>query len=69
MQRTLATDLQKLSLQFRKQQKQHLGRVKASKDGAAPGGWLDTGPSDAGDDYDPGFSDIQVSTLLLSVRY
>lgn len=59
MQRTLATELQKLSLQFRKQQKQHLNRLRQSKEGS--GSFFDTGgPSDAGaDEFDPGFSDLQ----------
>ncbi len=65
VQRTLAIELQKLSVQFRKQQKQHLNRLRANREGAG-GSWLDTGPSsavgggDAGDEYDPGFTDIQV---------
>jgi hypothetical protein len=60
VQRTLATELQKLSVQFRKQQKQHLNQLRQQKEGVG-GSWLDTGPSgDAGDEYDPGFSDIQV---------
>lgn len=65
VQRTLATELQKLSVQFRKQQKQHLNRLRQNREGAGPGSWLDTGPSgaaggDPGDEYDPGFTDIQV---------
>ena len=60
VQRTLATELQSLSVQFRKQQKQHLNQLRQQKEGTS-GGWLDAGPSGgAGDEYDPGFSDMQV---------
>lgn len=60
VQRTLATELQSLSVQFRKQQKQHLNQLRQQKEGVS-GSWLDAGPSgDAGDEYDPGFSDMQV---------
>jgi syntaxin 16 len=60
VQRTLATELQRLSVQFRKQQKQHLNQLRQQKEGAG-GSWLHAGPSgDTGDEYDPGFSDIQV---------
>jgi syntaxin 16 len=60
VQRTLATELQNLSVQFRKQQKQHLNQLRQQKEGVS-GSWLDAGPSgDAGDEYDPGFSDMQV---------
>jgi syntaxin 16 len=59
VQRTLATELQNLSVQFRKQQKQHLNQLRQQKEGVS-GSWLDAGPSgDPGDEYDPGFSDMQ----------
>ena len=75
MQRTLAVELQRLSVQFRKQQKAYLNRIR-SKDGGgggAPGGSAaslalleeqQAGAQQRGrwdDDYDPGFSDVQVS--------
>ena len=71
VQRTLAVELQRLSVQFRKQQKQYLNRIR-SKDGgggAAGGsssaslGLLDDqqrGRGAADDDFDPGFSELQV---------
>ena len=66
MQRTLAIELQKLSMQFRKQQKQFLKKV-SQKNGTtlSPSSLsvLDNdGPSNRGEDeYDPGFSDLQVN--------
>jgi hypothetical protein len=73
VQRTLATELQNLSVQFRKQQKQHLNQLRQQKEGVS-GSWLDAGPSgDPGDEYDPGFSDMQVRfagrqlTMLLCI--
>lgn len=66
VQRTLAIELQKLSIQFRKQQKQFLKKV-SQKDGVTLSSSSlsvldDSGPSMRGgeDDYDPGFSDLQV---------
>ena len=66
MQRTLAIELQKLSVQFRKQQKQFLKKL-SQKDGVVLSSSSlsvldDNGPSSRGgdDDYDPGFSDLQV---------
>ncbi len=67
VQRTLAVELQRLSVQFRKQQKQYLNRLR-SKDGGggAPGsssaslGLLEEQRGRGDEDYDPGFSDMQV---------
>lgn len=65
VQRTLAIELQKLSVQFRKQQKQFLKKL-SQKDGVTLSSSSlsvldDTGPSNRGgeDEYDPGFSDMQ----------
>jgi syntaxin 16 len=65
VQRTLAIELQKLSVQFRKQQKQHLNRLR-QKDGGSTGGFPgfdDAGPSGSRpeEDFDAGFSEAQVS--------
>jgi len=63
MQRTLAIELQRLSLQFRKQQKQYLERLRArdgGADGAAAGALSLLEPGPRGEAmYDPGFSDLQ----------
>jgi hypothetical protein len=63
VQRTLAGELQKLSVAFRKQQKQHLNRLR-QRDGGAGGSFLQddgrAGGAGAEDDYDPGFTDVQV---------
>ena len=70
MQRTLAGELQKLSISFRKQQKQHLNQLR-QRDGGAGGSFLaDGGAASAAladDDYDPGFTDVQVSGLATPV--
>jgi syntaxin 16 len=66
VQRTLAVELQRLSIQFRKQQKAYLNRLR-SKDGGGAGGGGSSfdllGDGQQGrqqqDDYDPGFSDMQ----------
>ncbi|KAL4422633.1 hypothetical protein ABPG75_008830 [Micractinium tetrahymenae] len=64
VQRTLAVELQRLSIQFRKQQKAYLNRLR-SKDGGAGGGAGGSGLNllDEGrrgeEEYDPGFSDMQ----------
>ena len=63
VQRTLAIELQKLSVQFRKQQKQHLNRLRQRDGGGGGSSFLpeEAGPSGAaGDDFDPGFTDVQV---------
>ena len=70
LQRTLAVELQRLSIQFRKQQKAYLNRLR-SKDGGGGGGGasssgglnlLDGQQQQQQEDYDPGFSDMQAST-------
>lgn len=62
VQRTLAVELQRLSIQFRKQQKAYLNRLR-SKDGGAGGGGSNLNLLDEGrrgeEEYDPGFSDMQ----------
>lgn len=64
MQRTLAVELQRLSIQFRKQQKAYLNRLR-SKDGGAGGSGAGLKLLDDGrrgeEEYDPGFSDMQAS--------
>jgi syntaxin 16 len=73
LQRTLAVELQRLSIQFRKQQKAYLNRLR-SKDGGGGGGGASSSSGfnlmDEGrggqqqqqqEDYDPGFSDMQAS--------
>ena len=70
VQRTLAIELQKLSVEFRKQQKQHLNRLRQRDGGGAGSSFIleDSGPSGrlgaggADDDFDPGFTDVQVGT-------
>ena len=69
VQRTLAIELQKLSIQFRKQQKQFLKKV-SQKDGVTLSSSSlsvldESGPSlrSGEDDYDPGFSDLQVAHI------
>ncbi|KAI7845731.1 hypothetical protein COHA_000647 [Chlorella ohadii] len=65
VQRTLAVELQRLSIQFRKQQKAYLNRLR-SKDGGGAGGGSSfdlLGEGQQGrqqqEDFDPGFSDMQ----------
>lgn len=69
VQRTLAVDLQRLSVQFRKQQKAYLNRLR-SKEGTSASsstaalGLLEEGRPGGGrgggeEEYDPGFSDLQ----------
>lgn len=67
VQRACATDLQKLSIEFRKQQKDYLNKVKAQKEreqGGAIGGWdlLSGGGSEEAteEDKDLGFSQSQL---------
>ena len=66
VQRTLAVELQRLSVGFRRQQKLYLQRLRGRDTGAAAGGGGALGALDegggggAGDDaFDPGFSDLQ----------
>lgn len=70
LQRTLAVELQRLSIQFRKQQKAYLNRLR-SKDGGGAGGGSSfdlLGEGQQGrqqqEDFDPGFSDNQVRCVL-----
>lgn len=64
VQRTLAIELQKLSVAFRKQQKAYLNKLRKSSAASSSFSLLDdVAPSGRGggeDDYDPGFSEIQV---------
>lgn len=61
VQRTLAVELQRLSIQFRKQQKQYLGRLRARDGGEGPAAgalsFLEKGDDDLG--FDPGFLQSQ----------
>ena len=67
LQRTLAVELQRLSIQFRKQQKAYLNRLRSKDGGGGAGGGgsgglnlLEDGSRGRqDDDYDPGFSDMQ----------
>lgn len=62
MQRTLAGELQRLSVTFRKQQKQHLNQLRQRDGGAGASFLADGGAASAAlndDDYDPGFTDVQ----------
>ena len=64
VQRTLAIELQKLSVAFRKQQKAYLNKLRKSSAASSSFSLLeDVAPSGRGgeDEYDPGFSEIQVS--------
>ena len=71
VQRTLAIELQKLSVAFRKQQKAYLNKLRKSSAASSSFSLLDdAGPSGrAGDeDYDPGFSEIQVPPVLAACQ-
>ena len=65
VQRTLAIELQKLSMTFRKQQKAYLKKLHAADNAVSSSSSLavldDPGPSGRAVDeqYDPGFSDVQ----------
>lgn len=59
VQRTLAIELQKLSVQFRKQQKAHLQQLRQNKEGLGGGAWLPDASTATVDEFDPGFSDMQ----------
>ena len=65
VQRTLAIELQKLSVQFRKQQKAYLNKLRKTSAASSSFSLLDeTGPTARVDEeYDPGFSEIQVCSL------
>ena len=65
VQRTLAIELQKLSVQFRKQQKAYLNKLRKTSAASSSFSLLDeTGPTARVDEeYDPGFSEIQVCLL------
>lgn len=67
VQRTLAIELQKLSVQFRKQQKAYLNKLRKTSAASSSFSLLDeTGPTARVDEeYDPGFSEIQVCILFL----
>jgi len=61
-------ELQRLSIQFRKQQKAYLNRLRSKDGGGGAGGsslnLLDEGGRRGDDEYDPGFSDMQVGGWL-----
>ena len=77
VQRKLATELQRLSQQFRKMQKDYLQRLKQQQDRGPGGAGVDDvfgpgmGMSGGGggggmfgdDDYDPGFTDVQMQRV------
>ena len=68
VQRTLAIELQRLSVQFRKQQKAYLNRLRQKNGPLASGASFSVLDETAGTsgrealdpDYDPGFNEIQV---------
>ncbi len=67
VQRTLAIELQKLSVAFRKQQKAYLNKLRKSSAASGSFSLLDDAAGPAGraggdEDFDPGFSEIQVRT-------
>lgn len=69
VQRKLATELQRLSQEFRKMQKDYLQRLKQQQDRGPGGAGVDDifgGISSGGggdEDYDPGFSDLQMQRV------
>lgn len=65
VQRTLAIELQKLSVQFRKQQKSYLNKLRKNTAPSSSFSLLDeAGTSGRDEDFDPGFSEIQVIWTL-----
>jgi hypothetical protein len=67
VQRTLAIELQKLSVRFRKQQKTYLNKLRKNNASSSSFSLLDEpGTSGRDEDFDPGFSEIQVMVVLLS---
>lgn len=68
VQRTLAIELQRLSVQFRKQQKAYLNRLRQKNGPSASGASFSVLDDTAGTsgrealdpEYDPGFNEIQV---------
>ena len=68
VQRTLAIELQRLSVQFRKQQKAYLNRLRQKNGPSASGASFSVLDNTAGTsgrealdpEYDPGFNEIQV---------
>lgn len=76
VQRKLATELQRLSQQFRKMQKEYLQRLKQQQDRGPGGAGVDDvfgpgmgsglgggGGGFGDDDYDPGFTDMQMQRV------
>eukprot|EP00245_Coleochaete_scutata_P007902 TRINITY_DN23707_c0_g1_i1.p1 TRINITY_DN23707_c0_g1~~TRINITY_DN23707_c0_g1_i1.p1 ORF type:complete len:326 (+),score=69.31 TRINITY_DN23707_c0_g1_i1:135-1112(+) len=67
VQRSMATDLQALSMEFRKQQKGYLERLRRQDEGSAAGGigmGLSEQRREPDDDFfDPGFNDQQMSRV------
>lgn len=77
VQRTLAIELQRLSVQFRKQQKAYLNRLRQKSGPSASGASFSVLDDTAGTsgrealdpEYDPGFNEIQVhGTQVPDVR-
>ena len=71
VQRTLAIELQRLSVQFRKQQKAYLNRLRQKNGPSASGASFSVLDETAGTsgrealdpEYDPGFNEIQVCEI------
>ena len=73
VQRTLAIELQKLSLAFRKQQKGYLTKLRQAAPAAGAGSFavLDQaapGGRTGDEDLDPGFSDMQARDRVLVLK-
>eukprot|EP00850_Spirogloea_muscicola_P005450 SM000025S08345 [mRNA] locus=s25:128329:130579:- [translate_table: standard] len=66
VQRSMATDLQALSMEFRKQQKTYLQKLRRQQEGPSSGGLLDIPPAKSAMDdglAENGFSDRQLEKL------
>jgi syntaxin 16 len=69
LQRTLAVELQRLSVQFRKQQKGYLNRLRKGDGGGGGAGGSSLNLLDEGgrgrqeEEFDPGFSSMQASPV------
>jgi len=77
VQRTLAIELQRLSVQFRKQQKAYLNRLRQKSGPSASGASFSVLDETAGTsgrealdpEYDPGFNEIQVSSNNTNTKH
>ncbi len=76
VQRTLAIELQRLSVQFRKQQKAYLNRLRQKIGPSASGASFSVLDETAGTsgrealdpEYDPGFNEIQVPSVNTNTK-